>query len=335
MRPPWRRRRAGAALLLGLLAAGATLGIARAVKGRRASPLIDGERLASFSSLPPPSPPADPVAARRVALGRSLFADPRVSKNGDVSCTRCHALDAWGADGKRVSRGSDDREPPRNTPSIYNVGGFFALLWDGRQTDLTAQAREVLLSPRTMATTPERLAQTLSAVPSYSDAFTHAFPGEKEPVSFDNAARALAAYEETLVTRGRWDRFLEGEPSALTDQEKAGFNRFVEVGCVACHFGPNVGATMFQKVGLVKAWPNTRDRGRYEITKRDSDWMVFRVPPLRNVARTAPYFHDGSIASLPEAIRMMAHHQIGRDLEEDDVTLIAAWLGSLTGDPSP
>lgn len=192
-----------------------------------------------------------------------------------------------------------------------------------------------MLSPRTMATTPERLAPALEAVPAYADAFALAFPRDDKPVSFDNAARALAAYEDTLVTRGRWDRFLEGDRGALTDQEKAGFNRFVEVGCVACHFGSNVGATMFQKVGLVKAWPNTKDRGRYEITKRDADWMVFRVPPLRNVARTAPYFHDGSIASLPEAIRMMAHHQIGRDLDEEDVTLIAAWLGCLTGDLPP
>jgi cytochrome c peroxidase len=333
--PPGRPRRAAVAAVGVAVALASALLTARFLVARRASGVIDAERLASFAPLVPPPPPADRLAEERIALGRTLFSDARLSKNANVSCATCHPLDAWGADGKRLSRGSDDREPPRNTLGIYNVGGFFTLLWDGRKDDLATQAREVLLSPRAMAATEEKLVETLRGIPSYGQAFARAFPGEGPPVSFDNVAKALAAYEATLVTRGRWDRFLEGDKGALTDQEKAGFNRFVDVGCIACHFGPNVGATMFQKVGLVKAWPNTKDRGRYEITKRDADWMVFRVPSLRNVAKTAPYFHDGSIASLSEAIRLMAHHQIGRDLDDEDVTLIAAWLESLTGDLPP
>ncbi len=162
-------------------------------------------------------------------------------------------------------------------------------------------------------------------------AFRAAFPDEPEPTTFQNASRAIASFEESLFTRGRWDQFLEGDKSVLTDEEKAGFNRFVEIGCVSCHFGSTVGATGFQKLGLVRAWPDTRDRGRYEITRRDADWMLFRVPSLRNVAVTGPYFHDGSVASLEEAIRMMARHQLGRELHAEDVSSIKSWLKTLTG----
>jgi cytochrome c peroxidase len=297
--------------------------------------VIDTDRLASFAPLPGVLSPAEPVTRARVELGRRLFADPRLSSSGDVACTSCHPLDRHGADGRKLSRGSQGREPPRNTPSIYNLSGVFALLWDGRKDNLVDQAKEVMVSRTAMAMTPELVAERLAAVPDYARRFATAFPGRSEPVSFDNTARALAAYQATLFSRGRWDRFLEGDRAALSDDEQAGFNRFVEVGCVTCHFGPNVGATMFQKVGLVKAWPDTRDRGRYEITRRDDDWMVFRVPPLRNVEKTAPYFHDGSVSDLGTAIRLMARHQLGKELDRDDVRLIRAWLSTLTGDPVP
>jgi cytochrome c peroxidase len=333
--PPSPRPHRLALAALGALAAAGALAVAVSLLARGSVKRMDPhdpDRLASFAPLPLPPPPESAVVAERIRLGKALFSDPRLSKNANVSCTTCHPLAAWGADGKRLSRGSDDKEPPRNTLGIYNIGGFSAFLWDGRKDDLVAQAKEVMLSPRAMAMTEDRVDQTLAGIPAYAEAFARSFPGEAPAVSFDHTARALAAYEATLVTRGRWDRFLEGDKAALTDREKAGFNRFIEVGCVQCHYGSYVGATMFQKVGLVRAWPNTKDRGRYEITKRDADWMVFRVPSLRNVEKTAPYFHDGSISSLPEAIRMMARHQIGRDLDDEDVELIASWLSCLTGD---
>jgi cytochrome c peroxidase len=300
---------------------------------RRRSAIVTEEALASFAALPAHQPDAeDPAGRARIELGRALFHDPRLSKNGDISCASCHPLDRWGVDNQRLSRGSDGRETTRNTLSVYNTAGFFALLWDGRQTDLTEQAKEVLLLPRTMAMTKDRVPEVLRAIPAYVGAFQKAFPGEPEPVTFDNTARALAAFEATLVTRGRWDRFLEGDRAALTEQEKAGFNRFVELGCIACHFGPNVGATMFQKAGLVKPWPDTKDKGRQQITKREADFMVFRVPSLRNVTVTGPYFHDGSVASLDTAIRMMGRHQIGKELDDEDVSSIKSWLGCLTGE---
>ena len=295
---------------------------------------IEPDRLASFSPLSGPPVLTSPVERARAELGKKLFADPRLSRQGDVACTSCHPLDRYGADGRKLSRGSDDREPPRNTPSIYNVAGFFALLWDGRKDDLVDQAKEVLLSERVMAApSGKALASKVAAIPEYASRFAAAFRGDRHPVTFENIARALAAYEETLISRGRWDRFLEGDRAALTEEEKAGFNRFVEVGCVSCHFGPHIGANMFQKVGLVNAWPDSRDRGRFEITRRDADWMVFRVPTLRNVAVTAPYFHDGSVSDLNTVIEMMAWHQLGKRLDQRDVRLIRSWLVSLTGDP--
>ena len=295
---------------------------------------IEPDRLASFAPLPGPPRLDSPVDRARVELGKQLFADRRLSRGGDVACTSCHPLDRFGADGRKLSRGSENREPPRNTPGIYNVATFFALLWDGRKDNLVEQAKEVLLSPRVMAASSgKQLVSKVAAIPEYASGFAAAFRGERPAVTFDNIARALAAYEETLVSRGRWDRFLEGDRAALTPDEKAGFNRFIDVGCVTCHFGPHVGANMFQKVGLVKAWPDSRDRGRFEITRRDADWMVFRVPTLRNVARTGPYFHDGSVSDLDTVIEMMAWHQLGKRLDEQDVRLIRVWLESLTGDP--
>jgi cytochrome c peroxidase len=320
---------AGALVLLTIGVFGLTRGL-RALS--RFASEIDTERLASFAPLRAAPAVQDRSAnAVKIKLGRALFRDPKLSRDGDVACSSCHELERYGVDGKRRSRGTDHREPPRNTLSVYNTAGVFAYLWDGRMATLEDQVEEALLSDTAMSTTRERLEKTLSAS-AYTAAFREAFPDDREPISVRNAQRAIAAFEESLFTPGRWDRFLEGDKSALSPEEKAGFNRFVDVGCISCHFGANVGATMFQKVGLVKAWPDTRDRGRYEITRREADWMVFKVPSLRNVAETAPYFHDGSIASLEEAVRMMARHQIGKELDREDVSLILAWLRCLTGD---
>jgi cytochrome c peroxidase len=332
---PTRSRPRRLLWLFGVAAAISGLVAVRTLVAGPNSSDIDADRLASFAPLPVDAAPAGAVDRRRVELGRRLFADPRLSKGGDIACATCHPLDRYGVDGKKLSRGSDDREPPRNTLSVYNTAGFFALLWDGRKEDLVEQAKEVLLSPRAMAARAEALPVRLRALPDYAGAFAAAFPDDAEAVTFDNIARALAAFEATLFSRGRWDRFLEGGRSALTDEEKAGFNRFVEIGCVTCHFGPNVGATMFQKLGLVKAWSDSRDRGRFEITRRDVDWMVFRVPTLRNVEKTGPYFHDGSVSDLDTAIELMARHQLGKEIDARDVRLIRSWLVSLTGDPRP
>jgi cytochrome c peroxidase len=201
-----------------------------------------------------------------------------------------------------VSIGHAHRSGRRNTPSVYNSAGFFSFMWDGRIDTLEQQASAPILNP------------------------------DPWPVTLENTARAIAAFERKLFARGRWDRFLEGDRAALSDAEKIGFNAFVDTGCVTCHFGPHVGATMFQKLGLVRSWPDTMDRGRFEVTQRPADFMVFRVPSLRNVAATGPYFHDGSISSLNEAVRLMAKHQLGKDISSGTVDAIVIWLKCLTGD---
>ncbi|WP_437829685.1 cytochrome c peroxidase [Sorangium sp. So ce1153] len=294
---------------------------------------IDPERLASFNPLPAlVTSSNNPLTDEKIQLGRMLFFDSRLSKNHDLSCNSCHPLDRYGADGTKVSIGHAHQSGRRNTPTVYNSAGFFSLMWDGRFDSVEDQANGPMMNPSEMAMTPVRLEATLRSIPEYVKAFGRAFPNDPWPVTVNNTAKALGAFERKLFTRGRWDLFLEGDPDALTSAEKEGFNTFVEVGCVTCHFGPHVGATMFQKLGLVRSWPDTMDRGVFEITKKQADFMVFRVPTLRNVAATAPYFHDGSVSSLQEAVRLMGKHQLGKDLNHTQVEQIVVWLKSLTGE---
>ncbi|WP_437324826.1 cytochrome c peroxidase [Sorangium sp. So ce381] len=294
---------------------------------------IDPERLGSFNPLPAViTSSSNPLTDEKINLGRMLYYDTRLSKNHDLACNSCHPLDRYGADGAKVSIGHAHQSGRRNTPSVYNSAGFFSLMWDGRFDNVEAQANGPMMNPSEMAMTPVRLEATLRSIPEYVKAFGRAFPNDPWPVNANNTAKAIGAFERKLITRGRWDQFLEGEPEALTNAEKEGFNTFVEVGCVTCHFGPHVGATMFQKLGLVRSWPDTMDRGVFEITKKQADFMVFRVPTLRNVAMTAPYFHDGSVSSLQEAVRLMGKHQLGKDLSHAQVEQIVVWLKSLTGE---
>jgi cytochrome c peroxidase len=179
---------------------------------------------------------------------------------------------------------------------------------------------------------PPAVSKTLASIPEYVEAFKNAFPDEKEPVNLENAGIAMGAFERRLVTPSRWDEFLAGKEAALTAEEKKGFNLFVQNGCSACHGGPLVGGQMYQKLGTVEPWPVQGDQGRYEVTKAESDRMVFKVPSLRNVAKTAPYFHDGSVSELEEAVTLMAKHQMGREINQGDAKLITVWLGSLTGE---
>jgi cytochrome c peroxidase len=298
-----------------------------------ASAEIEDGRTESFGPLPSVvSTPSNALSDEKIALGRMLYYDERLSKDHTVSCNSCHLLDKYGVDGKKVSTGHAQQEGTRNSPSVYNSAGYFALMWDGKFPNVEEQSAGPLLKPVEMSATPKRVEQTLGSIPEYVQAFAKAFPGEKAPVSFENVKKAIGAFERKLFTPSRWEKYLAGEKSALTAPEKVGFNTFVETGCPTCHFGPYVGATMFQKLGLMKAWPTTRDRGRFELTQKNEDYMVFRVPSLRNVAMTGPYLHDGSLTSLNEVVRMMARHQIGKELTDPQIAAIVTWLGALTGD---
>ena len=288
--------------------------------------------LRRFQPLPEAVPPASPVEAARVDLGRKLFHDKSLSSDGSVACSTCHDLSRFGADGRATSLGVGGQQGPRNAPTVYNAGAQFRMFWDGRAADLEEQAKGPILNPREMGMSDgDAVAKRLAASPAYRTLFTKAFPEASPAVSFDNYAIAVAAFERTLVTRGRWDKFLEGDQSALTLEEKRGLKTFLNAGCMVCHTGKMLGGSMYERVGVVEPWPNQTDPGRYAVTKDEGDRMMFKVPTLRNVAETAPYFHDGSAKSLDDAVRMMGKHQLGLDLAPDETTAIVAWLKSLTG----
>ncbi len=297
---------------------------------------VNGGALKLFRPLPAAvTSNANPVTETKINLGRKLYYETRLSRGQDISCNTCHPLDKFGVDGAPASTGHGGQKGTRNAPTVYNAAGHLAQFWDGRAPDVEEQAKGPVLNPNEMAMPSEAAtAAVLRALPEYTDLFKQAFPQQANPVTFDNLAKAIGAFERRLITPARWDRFLKGDQSALGDAEKAGFNKFVESGCAACHNGPYVGGNAFQKVGMVRPWPNTLDRGRQEITKKESDKYLFKVPSLRNVARTAPYFHDGSARTLEEAIRMMGTYQMGRNLSNADVRSIATWLECLTGEIS-
>jgi cytochrome c peroxidase len=270
--------------------------------------------------------------AKQIALGKMLFFDPRLSKHHDVSCNTCHPLDRAGTDHRSTSIGTEKRLGKRNAPTVFNTAHHVAQFWDGRAADLEQQALGPLLAPDEMAMVePHVVDHTMQHIPGYVVAFGEAFPGE--PIDLPHVARALAAFERTLVTPTRWDRYLGGDRTALTRAELEGFKTFADLGCVQCHTGELVGGSMFQKVGLVEPWPDQADQGRYEVTHLDADRMMFKVPSLRNVALTAPYFHDGSVATLPAAITMMARHQLGIDVSPEENASIETWLKTLNGAP--
>ncbi len=269
----------------------------------------------------------------RTDLGRKLYFDTRLSKNHDVACNSCHLLDKFGVDSKPVSPGHKKQTGDRNSPTVYNAAGHIAQFWDGRAKDVEEQAKGPVLNPVEMAMPNEAaVVNVLKSIPGYAADFKAAFPKATDPITYDNMAAAIGAFERKLVTPGRWDKFLGGDTSALTDDEKKGFMAFSAAGCVTCHSGPLVGGTMYQKLGVVSAWPSTKDQGRFKVTKNDADKMMFKVPSLRNVAKTGPYFHDGSVAKLDEAVRMMAQHQLGKTLSTSDVASIVQFLNALTGE---
>lgn len=294
---------------------------------------IDQGSLAAFGPLPKEmTSDKNPITPAKVELGRMLYYDKRLSRDNDVSCETCHQLAKYGVDHLPVSLGEKGQKGTRNAPTVYNAAGHAAQFWDGRAADVEEQAKGPVLNPVEMGMkNAKAVEKKLSAIPGYVAAFKKAFPDDKNPVTFDNFAEAVGAFERKLVTPSRWDQFLQGNDKALTEQEKRGFKTFVATGCPTCHTGVYVGGSMFQKLGLVKPWPDQKDQGRYQVTKKDQDRMMFLVASLRNVAETAPYFSDASAKTLPQAVHMMAEYQLGKNLDDAQVASIVTWLKSLTG----
>jgi cytochrome c peroxidase len=286
-----------------------------------------------FEPLEASAGPADTPA--RIELGRRLFTETALSINRTQSCASCHPLDGAraGMDNRPVSLGAEEQRGDRNTPTVLNARFDLAHFRDGRAKDLETQAKGPILSPSEMGLPSAEVAtERLRELP-YTSAFSDAFPGEKDPVTFDNAAAAIAAFERTLVSVSRFDEWLQGDEHALTSGELRGLDRFIDLGCTACHVGPGVGGGRFVKSGVVHPYPHEADEGRFKVTGREVDRFVFKVPSLRNVMLTAPYFHDGKVATLAEAVDLMAYMQLGHKLSDDEIRDILQFLAALSDRP--
>jgi len=317
------------------LALGTASAIAIASAGQ-ASELRD-YALDMFAALPSTVPALNDniITPDKVDLGKALFFDPRMSASGVFSCNSCHNLATGGDDNMPTSIGHGWQKGPRNSPTVLNAVFNEAQFWDGRAADLAEQAKGPVQAGVEMANTPANVVATLNSMPQYQDWFQASFPEEADPVTFDNFAKAIEAYEATLITPAPFDAFLNGDDNALTEQQKEGLAVFMDKGCAACHNGVNLGGNGYYPFGLIEK-PGADvlppdDRGRYQVTETADDSYVFRASPLRNIDQTAPYFHSGKVWDLEVAVAIMGTSQLGMELNEQEVDQIVAFLGSLTG----
>lgn len=265
---------------------------------------------------------------KQVELGKKLFFDPRLSKSGIISCNTCHNLATGGVDGVASAIGHKWTSNPHHlgSPTVYNAVFNSIQMWDGRFSSLEEQAKGPIEAGPEMAAPAELVVSRVKSMPAYVKEFKQAFPGKKDPLTFDNIAKAIAAFERTLVTPSRFDSFLNGDNKALAKNEKKGLSIFIDKGCVACHGGIGIGGEGMQPFPVVGKFKHA-DIGDF---KGDKDGMV-KVPLLRNITNTAPYFHNGAVWSLSEAVRIMGKNQLGEKLSDDEVSNIVAFLGSLEG----
>jgi cytochrome c peroxidase len=308
-----------------------------------AAPALANEELRAFANdlfdpipLTTPDLPNNMITRPRVDLGAMLFFAPRMSRSGLFSCQSCHNVGLGGVDGLTTSIGHGWQQGPRNSPTMYNAVFNIAQFWDGRAANLAEQAMGPVQAGVEMNNTPERLIETLNSMQGYIDAFNEAFPGEEDPVTFENFALTVEAFQATLTTpNSRFDQFLNGADS-LSEQEIRGLEAFLDEGCAACHAGVNIGGQDYYPFGLVErpggAVLPEGDRGRFTVTETASDDYVFRAAPLRNIELTAPYFHSGVVWSLEEAVAVMGVSQLGADLDDQQIEDIAAFLRTLTGE---
>ena len=334
--PSFLRTSLSLALIAGLIFAVVPLGAANGDQD------LLGKAKALFKPLPASSALADSTP-QRVALGKALFFEPRVSNDGRLACATCHNPAFYGADALALSVGVNGKVLPRNASTVFNTSLLMAQHYGGNRVSVEDQAVKALLSPLAYGNTNyEQVEKKLQQL-GYQTWFEKAFPGEVKPLSADNWGKAIGAYERTLLTPAPFDKFLKGDSQALSPQAKLGLNKFIDTGCAGCHNGVSVGGQMYQKFGITQDyWLATGstekeafkgyDKGRFHDTKNEADAFMFKVPQLRNVAVTPPYFHDGSVATLPQAVRVMAQLQLGKQLSDDDVAHIVSFLESLTGE---
>lgn len=287
---------------------------------------------ALFKALPATMPGAEQDTPAKVALGKQLFHEPRLSKSGALSCNSCHNLASWGVDNRPTSIGHGFKTGERNSPTVLNAGLHTAQFWDLRAKDLAEQAKGPILNPVEMAMPDEAtVIKRLASIPDYVESFRKAFPNVEQALSYENTVQAIAAFERTLLTPSRFDAFLTGDGSALSAEEKKGLQTFMSKGCTACHSGPAIGGALAQKFGVVKPYKHAQDLGRFTQTQAEADKFVFKVPSLRNIEKTYPYFHDGKVWSLEEAVTTMAETQLGQPLTPQETSEIVTFLKTLTG----
>ena len=283
-----------------------------------------------FGVLPATMPGAENDTPEKIALGKKLYFDDRLSVNDEQSCNTCHQVDDGGAgvDNLETSPGAKDGAiGTRNSPTVLNAGFHFVQFWDGREPDLKAQAKGPILNPIEMGMPDSNtVIKKFKKIPEYKELFAAA--GMK--ITFDNIAEAIAAFERTLITKDRFDKFMNGDKQALNNNEVAGLQLFIDKGCTTCHTGPLLGGNMYQKMGVFKPYADTTDKGRFDVTGNEADMYMFKVPSLRNIALTDPYMHDGRVETLKEAIVLMADIELGKTLTDDEVDKIEKFLESLS-----
>jgi cytochrome c peroxidase len=286
----------------------------------------------AFGTLPEKMPGSEGDNAELITLGKALYFDKRLSANDSQSCNSCHNVEgkAGGVDNEATSPGAFGKRGDRNSPTVLNAGFHIAQFWDGRAATLADQAKGPILNPGEMAMPNEKaVLDKLSKTKEYPELFEKAFPSEKEKLTYSNLAKAIAAFERTLKTNDRFDDWLKGDMKALNAEEVKGLATFMDAGCTGCHYGAGFGGNSFRKLGERNPYP-TEDLGRFNVTKNEADKYFFKVPSLRNVMLTAPYFHDGSIKTIEEAITKMGYHQLNKELNPEEVKSIKTFLNTLT-----
>lgn len=280
----------------------------------------------------------NPVTPEKVRLGKMLFYESRISIDGTVNCAKCHPMSLYAADGLRKAIGNHCKENPRNAPTLFNAADQISQHWIGNRASVEDQAKQSVIGPPSFGMVKyEDVERRLKEYKYYVSLFKAAFPSDKEPVTVDNFAKAIGSFERTLVTPSPFDSYLKGDEKALTLVQRRGLKTFMDTGCMGCHSGTYVGGQMYQKFGIIEPyWKYTKsekiDDGRYAVTKAETDKYFFKVPVLRNVEKTPPYFHDGSIDTLGQAVLIMAKVQLGKDLSAQQTGEIVDFLKALTGE---
>lgn len=292
-----------------------------------------------FGQLPSSAPNvANPSSEAKILLGHTLYFDNRLSKEGNISCNSCHNLATYGVDNLPTSPGDDGTLGERNSPTVLNAALHISQFWDGREPDVEAQAGWPVLNPVEMAMPDEAFVMNrLKKIEGYNELFANAYPGEEDPYTYQNLKNAIGVFEKELITPSKFDKYQAGDVTALSSAEKKGLQTFIDQACITCHLGNLLGGAMYQKMGVHGNYAKTigsehDDLGRYTLTENEKDKYIFKVPSLRNIEKTAPYFHDGGVGSLNESVKIMAKLQLNKDLTEEQAGEIVTFLNALTGE---